>query len=247
MPVYYLPIWFQAIKGDSPIHSGIQLLAFTLAMVVATIFSGIMTGKIGYYTPFLIVGICLVTIGTGLLNTLHTDTPISQLIGFQILCGLGFGACNQAPNLAAQTVLKRDETSIGVSLMFFGTTLFGAIFVSVGQNMLDGRLAKGLRGIINISPQEIENAGVTGLLSIIPSEQHTAALQVYNSALRMCFRVAVIMSSIAIFGALTMEWRSVKKPKKSTQPEGKVADIQAHEIEKSETEIEIKDNNELQK
>lgn len=246
--MYYLPVWFQAIKGDSPVHSGIQLLALTLAMVVASIFSGIMTGKLGYYTPFLIVGICLVAIGTGLLNTLHVNTPIRNVIGFQILCGLGFGASNQAPNLAAQTVLKRDDISIGVSLMMFGMTLFSAIFVQIGQNVLDNQLVKGLRGLVSITSHDIQNAGATGLLNIIPSSQHEAALQVYNSALRLCFRVAVIMACIAIFGGATMEWRSVKKAKKETPPEGKAGeDGQAQEGVQSESESEIKDKAEVQK
>ena len=215
-------------------------------MVVAAISSGIMTSKIGYYTPFLIVGICLLSIGTGLLNTVNIDTPIRDLIGFQILCGLGFGSTSQAPNFAAQTVLHRDDVSIGVSLMFFGTTLFGAIFVSIGQNLLDGRLAEGLRGIANITPQEIENSGASGLLSIIPPEQHTAALQVYNAALRMCFRVAVIMSCIAITGGLAMEWRSVKNAKEGHRFDKRVEDVRAHEIEKRGSESGIKDNEEPQ-
>ncbi|WPH03650.1 aflatoxin efflux pump AFLT [Acrodontium crateriforme] len=252
LTLYYLPVWFQAIKGDSPVHSGIQLLALTLAMVVASIFSGIMTGKLGYYTPFLITGICLVATGTGLLNTLQVDTPIRTVIGFQILCGLGFGSSSQAPNLAAQTVLKRDDISIGVSLMMFGMTLFSAIFVQIGQNVLDNQLIKGLQKLVDITSQQIENAGATDLLSIIPAAKHEAALQVYNSALKMCFRVAVIMACIAIFGGATMEWRSVKKARKEAQAkektleegqtEEKTVEVgQAHDGVHSESESETKD------
>ncbi|KAK3068151.1 hypothetical protein LTS18_000790, partial [Coniosporium uncinatum] len=50
--VFYLPIWFQAIKGDSAVQSGIKTIPTILALVVAAISSGILVQKFGYYTPF---------------------------------------------------------------------------------------------------------------------------------------------------------------------------------------------------
>ncbi|KAF2101411.1 MFS general substrate transporter [Rhizodiscina lignyota] len=216
--IYFLPLWFQGIMGDSAIASGIHLLPQVLALVVASVLTGVLTGKIGYYTPFLIFGICVTAVGVGLLTTLRIDTTVGQWIGYQILYGWGLGACIQAPNMAAQTVLPRDEVSIGAALMLFAQTLFGAIFVSVGQNVLDGQLAKRLAGIISITPQQIENAGATGLLNLIPAQFHTTVLEAYNDSLRVCFRVALIMACLCILGGLGMEWRSVKKEKESPAP-----------------------------
>ena len=208
--VYYLPIWFQAIKGDSAVQSGIHLLPQVIALVIASIVTGVLTSRVGYYTPFLIFSICIAAIGAGLLTTLRIETTVGQWIGYQILYGWGFGGCIQAPNLAAQTVLPRDEVSIGAALMLFGQTLFGAIFVSIGQNVFDGQLAKRLASITNITPQQIEDAGVTDLLKIIPANYYDAALEAYNDSLRVCFRVALIVACLCIFGGLGMEWRNVK-------------------------------------
>ncbi|KAI7973345.1 hypothetical protein EIK77_002284 [Talaromyces pinophilus] len=119
--------------------------------------------------------------------------------------------------MAAQTVLPRNEVSIGASLMLFAQTLFGAIFVSVGQNVLDGQLAKRLAGISAITPQQIENAGVTGILELIPSQYHDAVLEAYNGSLRVCFQVALAMACIALLGGLGMEWRSVKQQKPNAE------------------------------
>ena len=148
-----------------------------------------------------------------MLTTLGIKAPIDHWVGYQILYGFGLGAF-QAPNMAAQTVLPRNEVSIGASLMLFAQTLFGAIFVSVGQNVLDSQLAKRLAGISDVSPQQIENAGVTGILEIIPSQYHDAVLEAYNGSLRVCFQVALAMACIALLGGLGMEWRSVKKQQK---------------------------------
>lgn len=218
-PVYYLPLWFQAIKGNSAFDSGIHLLPQVLALVVSSILTGVFTSRVGYYTPFLIFGICVTAVGAGLITTLGVDATMGQWIGYQILYGWGFGACAQAPNMAAQTVLPRDEVSIGASLMLFAQTLFGAIFVSVGQNVLDGELVKRLAGIISLTPQEIENAGATGLLNLIPPQYHAAALEAYNQSLRVCFQVALVLACICILGGLSMEWRSVKGRTEDPQPE----------------------------
>ncbi|OCK76475.1 MFS general substrate transporter [Lepidopterella palustris CBS 459.81] len=223
--IYYLPIWFQAIDGNSAVESGIHLLPMVISLVVASILTGMLTTRIGYYMPFLIFGICVTAVGAGLLTTLRINTLAGQWIGYQILYGYGLGSSIQAPNMAAQTVLPRNEVSIGVSLMLFSQTLFGAIFVSVGQNVLDNELAKRLAGISNITPKQIKTAGATDLFNIIPSQYHTAALEAYNDSLRVCFQVALILACLSILGGLGMEWRSVKNKENPPpkNPEGEQA------------------------
>jgi hypothetical protein len=225
-------VWFQAIKGNSAVESGIHLLPQVVALVIASIVTGVLTTKVGYYMPFLIIGICLAAVGAGLFTTFDIDTTVGQWIGYQIIYGFGFGGCIQAPNMAAQTVLPRDEVSIGASLMLFGQTLFGAVFVSVGQNVLDGQLADRLANIIDITPQQIENAGSTGLFDIIPPQHRHAALEAYNSSLSTCFQVGLVMACLAILGTFIMEWCNVKHQK----DEGTRGGIQDQDQQDTSTE-----------
>lgn len=53
--IYYIPIWFQAVKGTSAVESGIRNLPLILGLVVISIVSGIGITLIGYYTPFMIL------------------------------------------------------------------------------------------------------------------------------------------------------------------------------------------------
>ncbi|KAE8165518.1 major facilitator superfamily domain-containing protein [Aspergillus tamarii] len=209
--VYYLPIWFQAIKDVSAVDSGIHLLPMLIPVVVASIITGQLVSRIGYYTPFMIFGVCLTAIGTGLLTTLGINTSEGKWIGFQIIYGFGIGSCSQAPNMAAQTVLPRKDIAIGVSLMFFGQQLFGAVFASVGQNVLFNQLAHRLAGMPGISPQLIQSTGATEFLNHVPAEDHPMAQEAYNDSLRKCFQVGLIMACLSVLGAFSMEWCSVKK------------------------------------
>ncbi|RAK97340.1 MDR family MFS transporter [Aspergillus ibericus CBS 121593] len=211
--VYYLPIWFQAIKGVSAVSSGIHLLPMVIPLVTASILTGQLISRIGYYTPFLIFGVCLTSIGAGLLTTLNPTTSPGKWIGFQIIYGYGLGSSSQAPNMAAQTVLPRKDVAIGASLMFFGQQLFGAVFTSVSQNIISNQLSGRLSDIpgIGITPEMVQRTGATEILSLIPEQYHAVALQAYNDSLRKCFQVGVIMACLATIGAFGMEWRSVKK------------------------------------
>ncbi|PYH90940.1 MFS general substrate transporter [Aspergillus ellipticus CBS 707.79] len=216
--VYYLPIWFQAIDSNSAVSSGIHLLPLVIPMATAALTSGQLVSLTGYYTPYLMFGSCLIAIGAGLLTTLTPSTTEAQWIGYQILYGLGLGCCSQAPNMAAQTVLPREQVAIGASLMFFGQQLFGAIFTSVGENVLDNQLARRLASIpgLDVTPRLISTTGATELLKMIPEEYHAPALEAYNQSLRMCFQVGLIMACLATLGAFTMEWKSVKRDMRKT-------------------------------
>lgn len=49
--IFYLPIWFQAIKGVSAVQSGINNLPMILGVVILSIVAGGLVTVLGYYTP----------------------------------------------------------------------------------------------------------------------------------------------------------------------------------------------------
>ncbi|KAK6219186.1 dolichol kinase [Pestalotiopsis sp. IQ-011] len=227
--VYFLPIWFQAIKEVSAVDSGIRLLPLTLAMVVASMSTGILTSKIGYYTPFLITGVCVMSIGAGLLTTLQVGTGSGMWIGYQVLYGFGMGLSFQAPNLAAQTVLPTRDVPMGTSLMFFSQLLGGAIFISVGENVLNTELIKRLSSLPDFNVGLVIDNGATALTASVPAALLPQVLASYNEALRKCFQIGLAMCCLTILGAAAMEWRSVKQQKRPA-----VAAAEAGDAEKGE-------------
>ncbi|GLA62042.1 hypothetical protein AtubIFM55763_007257 [Aspergillus tubingensis] len=191
-------------------------------MIITSIITGQFISRIGYYTPFLIFGVCLTSIGAGLITTLDVNTPEAKWIGYQILYGYGLGSSTQINNIAVQTVLPRKDVAIGASLMFFGQQLFGAIFTSVGENVLSNQLARRLSRIpdVEITPRVIQSTGATDVLSLIPERYRDDGLQSYNDSLRVCFQVGLIMACLASIGAVCMEWRSVKQNKPDVERKG---------------------------
>lgn len=158
----------------------------------------------------MIAGICFMSVATGLLTTLEVDTYTTKWIGYQILYGCGTGLASQAPNLAAQTVLSKQDIATGTSLMFFSQLLGGAIFVSVGQNVLNNELLKRFASVLGFRPESIQTGGAISLTNLPKSVRRTS-LVAYNESLRQVFRVGLVLACVSILGALAMEWRTVKK------------------------------------
>lgn len=214
--MYFLPVWFQSIQGVSAVDSGIRLLPLMMAMVLASVFFGFTTQKVGYYTPFAILGSFVMAIGAGLLTTLQANTGEGKWIGYQVLYGFGMGLVFQAPNLAAQVCLPKADVPVGTSLMFFCQLLGAAIFVSIGQSVLDNQLVQRLSAIIpGFDPSFVTSGGTTSLLSTLPVELKEPVLVAYNEAVRVVFQIGLVLSCLAFIGAATLEWRSVLQKKQA--------------------------------
>jgi MFS family permease len=211
--VYYLSIWFQAVKGDSAIRSGYSTLPFILALVIASIISGAFVTKIGYYNPSILAGGILAPIGAGLFTLFEVDTAHPMWIGVQVLYGFGVGLGLQQTSIAAQAVLDKKDAPTGVSLVFFCQGLGGTVSVAIGQNVLNNQLISGFKSISNISPHDVVNTGATELRNVFSPQELPAVLQIYNHALVIVFYIAVGFSCAAIFGGFGMEWKSLKKDK----------------------------------
>jgi len=235
--VYFLPLWFQAIKGVTALNSGLMMLPMILSLVVASIICGALVQKIGYYTPFMYLGTILVSIGTGLLTTFTTTTPHSKWIGYQVIVGLGIGSSFQQANLAAQVVLAHRDVPTGSAMVFFCQTFGGAIFVSVGQNVFLDKLIARVGATIPasvINPAVIAKTGATELRNFVPPAALPAVLQAYNWALMHGpMVVGVCIACFCVIGAAGMEWRNLKTKghDKYAKKDAETGDAEAEEAE----------------
>ncbi|KAK3373155.1 major facilitator superfamily domain-containing protein [Lasiosphaeria ovina] len=209
--VYFIPIWFQGVKGDSAVGSGIRNLPMMLSAVLLSIVAGIAVTAQGQYAPFLILGTVLMSVGAGLLSTWMPDTGQASWIGYQIVFGVGVGMCLQQPVVAVQTVLDIDDVAVGASLIVFTQSMGGAMFVSVGQTVFTNHLVQALAQYVPaIDPTSVLNAGATGLESNFSADELPGIILSYNEALTRVFLVSTAMAAFTIFGCVFVEWRSVK-------------------------------------
>ncbi|KAJ5674172.1 major facilitator superfamily domain-containing protein [Penicillium macrosclerotiorum] len=214
--VYYVPIFFQSVKGSSAMKSGIQLLPLMLATVVSSVVIGGSITAAGYYTPFLIVSSAIAAIGTGLITLFDVDISTGKWIGYQIVVGAGVGAGFQVPMTAVQTVLKAEDIPVGTAAVMFFQTLGGALFIAVGQSVFQNGLIDGIvKYAPEVSPNVIVGAGATEMRHVLSQtgqlDQLGNVIKAYMSGLRDAYRVSLALACVAFVASLFLEWKSVKK------------------------------------
>lgn len=214
--IYFLPLYFQAIKGADAEQSGIDTIPLIMANNIASLIAGFLTTIFGTYIQYFYACSILAPIGAGLITTWEVDTASPAWIGYQVLSGFGTGLALALPQVAVQPSLAPPDIPIGISMAIFSQFFGAALFVSIGNNVVNAKLVSGVRslGIPDFDASSIVKMGATEVRRMVSKEWLAAVLEVYNGALRWAFRIAVIMACLSILAVVPMEWKNLKKPKK---------------------------------
>jgi len=134
--IYFLPFYFQAVKGTSAEGSGIRTIPYLVSITLASIVIGGSITTFGWYTPFMWSGAVIFTIGAALLYTLKVDSAAGIWIGYQILTGIGAGGSVQIPFISVQVVLSAKDmptgsTSLSLPLPCLSYTLLFPFLFSI--------------------------------------------------------------------------------------------------------------------
>lgn len=139
---YYLPLYFQAVLGATPILSGVYVLASAVALSLASMSTGIFIRKTGKYLPPIYFGLTFMTIGVGLYTLFGATANFGKIIGFQVIAGIGIGPLFQAPLIALQSLIAPRDIATATSTFGFTRTLASAIGIVVGQTVFQNQMSK---------------------------------------------------------------------------------------------------------
>jgi MFS family permease len=209
--IFYLPFYFQAIKGTTAEESGIRTIAYLISSTLGSLAVGSLITLLGTYAPFMWLGSALFAIGSGLLYTLTVSSPPRAWIGYQVLAGLGSGAGVQIPFIAVQVVASpRDMPTANACVLFFNS-LGGALSISIAQNIFVNTLAREVpRRAPGVDAQAVASAGATNLRAVVDPRVLPGVLDAYNQAVVTAFVLAIAAAGAAFVVSLRMERRSVK-------------------------------------
>jgi hypothetical protein len=214
---FFLPIYFQAVKGTSPFISGVNLLPSILPTMLFAVSSGVLVGKLGYYIPWAIASGVITTIGMGLFSMLEPATSTAMWAGFQILVGAGRGMGLQMGILAIQSVLPPDQISVSLSLLVFTQYLLGAVFLTLANTIFDTGLRSELSAIPGLNADKVIAAGATAFRSFVPPAQLGAVVAGYATSLNRVFYFAAGLGFLMFATSWGLGWNDVRK-KKEPEP-----------------------------
>ncbi|RMZ79786.1 hypothetical protein DV738_g3197, partial [Chaetothyriales sp. CBS 135597] len=212
--IYFLPFYFQAVKGTTAEASGIRVIPYLVSLTIASIVVGALVTTLGYYVPFTWVGSAIFTVGCGLLYTLKVNSSAGVWIGYEIVAGIGAGMSIQIPFIAVQVVLNKRDMPTGNAVAIFFNSLGGAFSVSIAQNIFSNTLVKQIPlQTQGVDPALIIAAGATHIRDVTPPSQLPGVLSAYNSAVTNTFILSIATAGIAVCFSALFEWKSVKGKK----------------------------------
>jgi len=212
--IFYLPFFFQAVKGTTAEGSGIRTIPYLGSVILSSIIAGGGITVVGWYKPFMIASAIIFTVGAGLLYTLQVDSGVGMWVGYQLVCGLGAGAGIQIPFIAVQVVLNTKDMPTGNAIAIFFNSLGGAISISIAQNIFSEGLKKNIpKYAPDVSPETVINAGSTMLRKAVSAADLPGVLQAYMAAIKESFIVPIAVGGIAVICACLVEMKSVKGKK----------------------------------
>jgi hypothetical protein len=208
---YYLPEWFQVVKGASPVGSGVMNIPAFLSQVVGTILSGGLVSKLGALNPWINFGTILMSVGVGLYSTFAVDTGAGAWIGYQILQGVGFGCVAQMPVVAVQTSLPPEQVPVALAIVAFAQFFGGAIFVAIAQTVFQNVLISELSTLApEIDAQALLLAGSGAVRDTVAPEILPVVLESFNKAIISVFYLAAGTSTLAFLVSWGIPWINVK-------------------------------------
>ncbi|KAF3766613.1 hypothetical protein M406DRAFT_60905 [Cryphonectria parasitica EP155] len=216
---YYLPIYFQAILARTPFTSGVDVLANILAQMALGVIGGAGIQVLGYYTPFMVSGAMLNSLGCGLLGLLAVHTPTARWVGYQIIFGAGRGLASAVPIIAIQSSLPKDQIPEAMSILTFLQNLSAAIMITVSQTIFTNGLVRLIpRYTPAVSASTVIDIGSTRFRSVVPAESLGGVLQAYAESLQRVWYFSGAIAVPSFVFALFMGWQDIrKKPKEISQ------------------------------
>lgn len=140
--IYYIPVYFQACKGASPIAAGVDQLGVALVLAPFGIISGVSVNKTRKYRPQLWISWVFLIIGTGLLTTLHEDSSRGRAIGFEIMAGMGMGILTTTTYFPVLAPLPVSENALALAFFMFLRNFAQVWGVTIGGTVLQNELRK---------------------------------------------------------------------------------------------------------
>lgn len=253
---FFLPFYFQASLGTSPVRSGVYVLPFNLFMVPAAMVAGGLLSKFGQYKPFHWAGFGLYALSAGLLSNLDSHSSRAEWVIFQIISAIGLGIILNSVLPAVLASLAESDTAVATgtfsflrSLGFtFGVTIPSIIFNDQFDRYSDRISDAALRS--QLSKGAAYGYASSGTISSLPHGLQEEVRGVYSDALKTTWQVALAFALLGFLVVvaekhvelrteLNTEFGLEKKKKKNVETEdGKLEKEKRYDLEAETTNLE---------
>jgi EmrB/QacA subfamily drug resistance transporter len=178
--ILYLPLFVQAVTGNTATNSGVVLTPMMLGFMFSSIVGGQILSRTGRYKILAIFGFIAAAIGMFLLSRMSATTSEGIISLNMVVTGLGIGVMMSLFTIVVQNAFPfRQLGEVTAGLTFFrsigstiGVAVMGTIMINGFQSALQSNLPKTIAKLI---PPSLQNPQVLLDPSVLAALQHKFA------------------------------------------------------------------------
>ncbi|KAJ9272122.1 hypothetical protein DTO212C5_1885 [Paecilomyces variotii] len=223
---YYLPLYFQSVQEASPMRSGLLILPIVLMEALMGVTAGVVIHRTGRYLELIYIGVVLLTVGNGLYILYNATSSLGEIIGFQIISGIGAGLLFEAPLISLQAGVSQEDTATATATLGFIRNLATSSSIVIGgvvfQNCMKMQ-APGLRaaGLSAILTAELTGgdaaANVMTVRKIKDPAQKLAVKEAFASSLRNMWILYTCVAAVGVVASAFVMKIKLSKEHKETK------------------------------
>ena len=205
--LYFLPLYFEAVRGYNPILSGVALFPATFTVAPVSVLSGIIITKTGDFRGCTWLGWIATTLGCGVMILLDVETSTVQWVFLCLCTGIGLGFLYTSLALVNQAASDDSNMAFAISLFIFfrilgqciGVAICGVIF----QNQMETRLLA-IPSLASQAGEYSKDASSTVLMiqSLPSNDSKRLLVQAYAKSLKIVWAVMCALSGVAMLGSI---------------------------------------------
>ncbi|KAL9114127.1 MAG: hypothetical protein Q9227_001899 [Pyrenula ochraceoflavens] len=209
--LYYLPLYFEGVKGYNPIVTGVAVFPETFTVAPAAVVTGIIITKTGRYRPSLQIGWVLATIGCGILILMHPGTSIPGFIFLNLVVGLGMGMIFPSVTISIQASSPSRDVAFAMGLFSLFRSFGQAVGIAVGGVVFQNEMKRKLQADPRLAGMASEySADASALVQVIKtmadgSPQKTALVKAYSDSLDVVWIVMCAFAAAALVASLLVK------------------------------------------
>jgi len=201
--LYYEPLYYEAVKGYSPILTGVALFPATFTVAPAAMITGIFIASSGKYRWGTWVGWILTTFGIGLLTFMKVNTSVPAWVFINLVPGVGMGMLFSAMAMAVQAATSNADMAWAVTMFAFLRAFGQTVGVAVGgvifQNQMKKELLKYPLLAANATEYSKDASGLVQIIKAMPASlARTQLVKSYTDALRYVYIVLCVFAAVAM-------------------------------------------------
>ncbi|KAJ2978543.1 hypothetical protein NQ176_g3764 [Zarea fungicola] len=209
--VYFIPIYFQFVHGDSALTAAVRLLPFVIVTVSFNQGAGTLLSKVRYYMPIYVASGLIMVLGSALLAAyLDPSTPAGYIYTFTVITAIGTGCTFQ---LGYPVATAKAGKHVGDALSLQNIAQVGGIIISlvIAGQVFQSNATRNLTRLLADTKFTAEDirAAVAGAQSRIFEEIHgdlrEAAVLAITEAMRRAFILVCVGGGVVTVSGLMMK------------------------------------------